>query len=528
MRKTAKKFITIALLACLAVRVAGGEFFVAPHGTPQGNGSLQQPWDIVTALADNTKTQNVNNVVKPGDTIWLRGGMYGTGGSWIVCSQLTGTSNQPIVLRQHSGERAVVDGGISAQGAWTTFFGFEVMNSSTNRTGLSTDRQPGLNLLGLGHRCINLIVHDVGHPGIGAWYALGDGAEIYGCVMWGNGIYSYDPGWTNDVRGSAIYTQNESGHRYITDVISFKNFNIGIKAYGQGARTEGFHFDGNVVFENNGDGIFIDSTGFPTTNAILNANIEYNNNISRVGAFGQNNQNLLVSSNYFIHTAEGAYQYSTSFKGWKNLILTNNTFVELSTIAGDAQTAVFWEIVRTNMIDSNMTVLNANANRYYGKGFGSNYDNWRLDQSRKTFGTIQGLGYEATGTFNLTTPAQNVVVLRKNKYERGRANLVVLNWRTNSSEGVDISGIGLQNGERYQVRDVQNYLGVPAVIGTFYSTNPTVNVPLNLTNCSKFIGNQNHYRRDPNLHTDTVFNAYVILPVIPLGAPSNLLAFPGD
>src|SRR2546423_15291184 len=44
--------------------------FVSPTGSPAGDGSSAQPWDLATALRGAAGT------VHPGDTIWLRGGIY--------------------------------------------------------------------------------------------------------------------------------------------------------------------------------------------------------------------------------------------------------------------------------------------------------------------------------------------------------------------------------------------------------------------------------------------------------------------
>ncbi|MEK7061424.1 MAG: hypothetical protein AAB954_02070, partial [Patescibacteria group bacterium] len=45
------------------------QYYVSPTGSASGNGSLENPWDLQTAL-------NHPAVVHPGDTIWLRGGTY--------------------------------------------------------------------------------------------------------------------------------------------------------------------------------------------------------------------------------------------------------------------------------------------------------------------------------------------------------------------------------------------------------------------------------------------------------------------
>src|SRR5438046_9458440 len=77
-------------------------FYVSPTGSPSGDGSFTNPWDLATAL-DGPPTAT------PGSTIWLRGGTYADGpyyGGYL--SNLTGTAAAPIVVRQVPGQRGQV------------------------------------------------------------------------------------------------------------------------------------------------------------------------------------------------------------------------------------------------------------------------------------------------------------------------------------------------------------------------------------------------------------------------------------
>lgn len=78
---------------------AGLSFYVAPNGSPSGNGSLANPWDLQTAL-------NQPASVVAGSTIYLRGGTY----LGKFDSQLTGTAAAPITVQSYPGEWAVIDG----------------------------------------------------------------------------------------------------------------------------------------------------------------------------------------------------------------------------------------------------------------------------------------------------------------------------------------------------------------------------------------------------------------------------------
>src|SRR5450759_4222902 len=89
-----------------ALSPTGRQFFVSPDGKSSGDGSMERPWDLATALAGP-------GAVQPGDTIWLRGGTYRGG----FRSSLSGRKGAPIIVRQYPGERAVIDGkGFSGKG----------------------------------------------------------------------------------------------------------------------------------------------------------------------------------------------------------------------------------------------------------------------------------------------------------------------------------------------------------------------------------------------------------------------------
>jgi hypothetical protein len=77
----------------------GRSFFAAPDGRPDGNGKRKRPWDLGTALSQPSK-------VRPGDTIYLRGGTYT--GKYV--STLVGAPDGPITVSSFPGEWAKIDG----------------------------------------------------------------------------------------------------------------------------------------------------------------------------------------------------------------------------------------------------------------------------------------------------------------------------------------------------------------------------------------------------------------------------------
>lgn len=90
-------------------------YYVSPAGDDANPGSFDQPWRTVQHAVDN---------VGPGDTIWVRGGVYNEG----VDIETYGLPGLPITLMGYPGEEAILDGnglerrdGVDMDGAdyWT-------------------------------------------------------------------------------------------------------------------------------------------------------------------------------------------------------------------------------------------------------------------------------------------------------------------------------------------------------------------------------------------------------------------------
>ncbi|HEX2980166.1 MAG TPA: hypothetical protein VHO48_07870, partial [Anaerolineaceae bacterium] len=136
----------------------GNAWYVAPNGSSSGQGTMASPWDLSTALAYPA-------AVHPGDTIWLRGGTYGSGGTTEFQSNLQGSSGNFITVRAFPGEKVTVDGSFMILKGYVTFWGLEVLNSNTTRVTAesgshpSDERGDGFGVYAPNVRLINNIVH---------------------------------------------------------------------------------------------------------------------------------------------------------------------------------------------------------------------------------------------------------------------------------------------------------------------------------------------------------------------------------
>ena len=527
---------TLIVVAKAATQVfAGNSFFVAPNGTPAADGSITNPWSFSVGITNSA-------VIKPGDTLWLTQGTYGTGGMYSCSFTVSGTPSNPVTLRQVAGRRAIIDGTLHTTGSNQVMWGFEIMNSgcSMSRTQALSGIGPGLSMEGNGAKAINLTIHDTGAPGIWLPVASERDREIYGCVIWGCGDYE-PPQYP--IRGPNVYMQNESNVVHVTDNISFKSWTEGLKNYGQDstllhtAIADGFDYQGNVVFLNNSQGICADSTHHAIQYLNVVGNYYFNNGESILGgaandsvglsladpSTGTNHQHLTWANNYFADEAIASYSQLLDFKRWSFLIMTNNVFAEASTNQSYTSTLSMWKIWLTNVVSTKI-----DFNKYYGLPNdvavgGEFYHGTDTNlPARISWQQIQALGWEANGAFHTNAwPAENAIVVRTNRYEPGRANLIVYNWRANSTVNVDLSGFGLQQAQKFEVRDVQNFLGAPVLTSRYDPENPVIAVPLTMTNVTPLVGTHTHFQRDPNVHTSSLFNVFVVRPVAASLSPAT-------
>lgn len=418
-------FFNIGVLSALAA-----QYYVSPQGLPTNNGSISSPWNLQTAL-------NHPAAVRPGDTIWLRGGTYS--GSFI--SYLRGTTSAPIIVRQYAGERAIIDGGPSSAatlllgGAATWFWGFEVTNSSTApRTTMGSSfslRANGVLISGPNIKCINLIVHDVGNEGFGV-FSNATEAEVYGSIV-------YYVGWSDEFRGHGmgIYIQNrDPGYRRVEDNIMFFNFGDGVNAYGSSNTVlNNIWIEGNTLFHNGLIGQEPDQRGLRLGGGVL----------------ARDNR---ILNNYFYNPMD----YSTSANidpsyglGSVNTILRGNYSVGHTSVRYPAR----------------MTNFTADGNTFIGRVM--DFD--QLSRTLNTFADQQG-----------STPR---VFVRPNRYEPGMGYVTIYNPSLSATISVNPAGI-LVAGDTYEIRNAQNVTGAAVLQGTYTSGN--INFPMTAGPVARAVG----------------------------------------
>ncbi len=444
-------------LAFLPATEPAREFYAAPSGSSQGDGSRSRPWDLATALRQPA-------AVRPGATIWLLDGTYGDGSQYFE-SRLEGLPGRPIIVRQVPGARAIIDGSLVVRGAHTWFWGFDVRNSGLSRTGDSVNPQSGtpngVDLFGPFTRLINVTVHDT-RNGVGAWTPA-EGAEIYGCIIYDNGWQAADRG-----HGHGIYTQNRDARKRLSENVIFNQFGSGIHAYGSAqAFVRNYLIDHNVVFNNgapardgNADNILIQSGG-GLSGIRVESNYTYHTPAvgkggSRIGTdTGETGQDVTLLDNIFA----GGY-IALDVRGWRSVDVRRNTIYSASGInvylilpSLPCQPGCRWD-----------------ENRYFGPG--------RLYAQREL---VPASDWKARTAFDINSilsearPRGVWMILRPNEYEQGRAHLIVYNWDRQRQVRFE-AGQALRPGGRYTIRDVQRLDGPPVWSGVWSAG--TIDLPM--------------------------------------------------
>lgn len=407
--------------------VVVGGVHVSPDGWSGNDGTVERPLDLASALSAASKA-------RPGDTIWLRGGTY----KGSFSSRVTGAPDAPIVVRPLPGERVVIDTAPSKEpalaiyGAWTIFRDFEVMSSEPTRSS-----NTGIVVHGPHTKVVNMQVHDF-TGGLALWRDALD-SEAYGNIVFYNGWV--DPA-DQKPKGHGIYTQNEAGTRRLTDNIIFSQFSAGIHAYGSSdAPLDNLDLEGNIIF-NNGN-----PTGGHITNILIGG--------------GRMARAPVLTSNYTYSSTPGDVNIGYSV-GCERLRMKDNYFAQIG--------------FAFQLVNCSGTI---EGNTVYGDVRGIEGDSVvNRTAIQKHYPNNRYLPRPAAGVESFVRP---------NRYEPGRAHVVVFNWGKASNVTVDLAGAGLQRGTAFEMRDVQNLRAAPVISGTYSGASVTIPVS-KLTETAPVVG----------------------------------------
>jgi len=158
-------------------------------------------------------------------------------------------------------------------------------------------------------------------------------------------------------------------------------------------------------------------------------------------------------------------------------------------------------------------------NNYYvastSRQFVPEFDTW-LNEVAQPLANLSGwqvtAGYDQHSTLTTSAsgkPSTNLVFVRPNQYEAGRANIVIYNWQQLAAVPVDVSSI-LRGNDQYEVRNVQDFFGAPVLKGIYQGG--TLAIPMTAVTPPVPLGGWPGPTPPP---TGPEFNAFVVLRTAP-------------
>jgi hypothetical protein len=430
-----------------------------------------------------------------------------SGQTWAVNRGWNGTT-----ATNHSAGEPIILYGVSfleQDGSYVAFQDFEITSSiSSNRVvGFASTNYiaTGINCIksGQGNKVINLVIHNVGHPGIGFWNQH-DGGEVNGCLIWGCGIYDNNGSW---IRGAGMYMDNDAGNVVIKNNISFRNMTEGMQAYGTLALVTGFRFINNITLMN-GDYIGI---GVWDEQVSMDKNSMVGNHFGLDGPVwgytAVSNLNLVFCSNTVVSP-----RVPVQLKHFISGVATNNVmFYNGQTDVGGNGILVFYapEVGSSSLnwtLESNSYyVTNATARR-------SGAEIFQYTTANTQF-TLPFPAWQSNSTFDAYSSYQNwptnflEIAVQPLDYNTNRWYICVNSTGGRTNATVSLSIIGFSTGQVYELRDAQNFFTVVAS-GSYGGG--SVSLPLTLTNVDPEPGITNFVNRHSNVDAPGLFNVFVL------------------
>lgn len=199
---------------------------------------------------------------------------------------------------------------------------------------------------------------------------------------------------------------------------------------------------------------------------------------------GRENANgtIVVSSNY--------WPQSVGINNWSNATVSGNVIAPLNS---DPAVELQQNLAKTTGLWKG---------NYYSRA--SNRETFRAGSKDCSFADWKRFtGYDSDSSCNAGLAGTKVFV-RPNRYEPGRANIVVYNWDKADKVAVDVHSV-MSVGASYEVRNAEDFFGPSVLSGTF--DGQPLQFPMNGLTVAKPMA----ALRTPE-PTGPTFNVFVLLP----------------
>jgi hypothetical protein len=210
----------------------------------------------------------------------------------------------------------------------------------------------------------------------------------------------------------------------------------------------------------------------------------------RLGFGDKNNLDLRLLDNYVVGRSALRVWWWRSVECAGNTIFSGGEACELLTPGGAQPADYLWDF-----------------NTYFGASGGGG-PSFVSDSKTYSFARWrEKSGLDAHSRFS-EAPARGAdalrVFVRPNRYEAGRAHVVVFNWEGRERAEVELGGL-VAPGQGFEIRDAQNFFGAPVARGR-YDGKP-VTLPLKLAAIASPVGRT---EKNPP-HTGPEFGVFIVI-----------------
>lgn len=325
--------------------------YVSPTGLNTNSGDITSPWQTIRYGA---------NQLNPGDTLFVRGGVYGE----AVLVNRSGTATAPITITAYPGETPVIDGQTLPDTDWQMLLclngdyihasGLEIRNCNMQAKNPYPQKPYGgygVKLSGHHNKVSGLNVHHNRSQGI---LAGGDYSIVEDSVVWQNcqdNNFPVHAGWGN---GLAICRGGNNDDGITNNAIArrnivFNNWGEGLDAY----EADGVIIEDNIVYDNFSVNLYISDA----RNVLAQRNLVYVSSNSLIPgstsitladevAARPRSANNRIINNFIYGGRFQAFSWTlVPGSGLDNVLIANNTFVN-----AQLQTGSYWNsgIVNTS------------------------------------------------------------------------------------------------------------------------------------------------------------------------------------
>jgi len=459
------------------------EFHVFPKqdksnpGSELGDGSLEHPWDLQTALSQKP------TIVNGGDVILLHEGAYNGRYISTLNSTIQGKNLTVMPFRE---DKVILNGNVVSKRAYVlevrgnhvSFKDLEITflgKFSRDQKDANFQKVEGVgHSSGVGCKFINLIIHDNPGTGFGSWNRTAD-SEINSCIIYNNGYYSNKRG-----SGVGIYAQNSSEkYRIIKNNIIFNNYYKGIEVWSDNRNATEAYVK-NIILDNN---VIFNSaliTGFPKDNLIIGTN---DNNGINIAQYIKVNDNIFYhNTNYLKNELNSGFSSLTLGFNNKapieNITLTNNIIlgqndgirIQYAKSLVFENNDIYAGFIRFNKAfyaNFNSKDWKFSGNRYYTRKNKTiriqSTEDFTLQEWYNKYGMDKNSVWKSVAEFNLKT----VLDITQNENDKNSYRVVLFN-KNEEDVTVDFSDYDLSKGTSYIIKDVENYSEVlkSGIVGT--------------------------------------------------------------